>query len=65
MFTPNTLTWRQFWAIHLLVALSLLALWGWIETGNRYLILAAAAAFYGSLCFAFAGLYQRLARRSP
>ncbi len=63
MFKRYGLSLRQFLALHFMVALSLFALWGWVETGNRYLILGAAAAFYGALCFALAGLYELLAKR--
>ena len=38
---------------HLSVFLSLLALWGGLDTGNTYLYLLAALAGYGALCFAF------------
>lgn len=49
----------RFFVLHALVLLSVLALWGWIETDNRYLILCAALSFYGALCFAFIGLYRK------
>lgn len=64
MFQRHGLSLGRFIALHLLVALSLFALWGWVETGNRYLLLATAASLYGALCFAFAGLYRLRGSRS-
>lgn len=49
---------RQFFALHFLVFLSVFALWGWIETDNKYLILCSVLSFYGALCFAFIGIYK-------
>lgn len=46
--------------IHLCMVLSLLALWGYLETANSYLILLAVLSFYGSLCFAFIRLGKLL-----
>lgn len=62
MFKRHLLSLWQFLALHFLVALSLFALWGWIETDNRYLILGAVAAFYGALCFALAGINEQLSK---
>lgn len=62
MFKRHGLPLWQFLALHFLVALSLFALWGWLETGNRYLILGAVTAFYGALCFALSGIYAQLAK---
>ena len=39
--------------IHGLVLLGLVALWGWIETDNRYILLGVAASFAGAVCGAF------------
>ena len=40
-------------SIHLFVFLSLLALWGALETGNTALYLLAALSGYGAVCSAF------------
>lgn len=50
---------KQFWFLHFLVFLSLLALWGYLETGNKYLVLCAVLSFYGALCLAFRALLKR------
>ena len=39
--------------IHGLVLLGLLALWGYIETDNGYILLGVAASFAGAVCGAF------------
>ena len=49
----------QFIALHVLMLLSIVALWGWVETGNKYFVLCSVMSFYGALCFAFIGLYKR------
>ena len=36
--------------IHGLVLLGIIALWGWIETDNRYILLGVAASFAGAAC---------------
>jgi hypothetical protein len=59
MFNLTSLSKIQFIALHSLVFLSVLALWGWIETDNKYLILCSVLSFYGALCFAFIGAYKR------
>ena len=41
------------WFIHLVVGLGLLALWGYIEIGNKYLLLFMALSFSGAMCGAF------------
>jgi len=55
----NKLSKRQFWFLHFLVLLSLLALWGYIETNNKYLILLSVLSFYGALCEAFKALLRK------
>ena len=50
---------RQFYSLHFLVFLSVFALWGWVETNNKYLVLCSILSFYGALCFAFIGAYKR------
>ncbi len=42
---------RNLICIHGCIALALFALWGGLETGNRYLFLCAALSFSGALCF--------------
>ncbi|HOO27875.1 MAG TPA: hypothetical protein PLU43_05380 [Lachnospiraceae bacterium] len=39
--------------IHFLVLLGLFALWGMIESGNRYLVLFAVLSLAGAVCGAF------------
>ena len=39
--------------IHGLALLGLVALWGYIETDNRYILLGMAASFAGAVCGAF------------
>jgi len=43
----------NFWFIHLMPLLGLLALWGYIEIDNRYLLLCVALSFSGAICGAF------------
>jgi len=56
---PKKLSKKQFWFLHLLVFLSLFALWGYIETNNKYLILLSVLSFYGALCEAFKALLRK------
>jgi hypothetical protein len=39
--------------IHFLVILSFFTLWGYIETGNKYLLLGILASVTGAICGAF------------
>lgn len=41
------------WFIHGMVLLGLCALWGYIETENKYILLGVAASFAGAVCGAF------------
>jgi hypothetical protein len=59
MLGPKRLSRRTFWFLHILVLLSLLALWGYIETNDRYLILLSVLSFYGSLCVAFISVLRK------
>ena len=43
----------NFYYTHLCMALSLFALWGYIQTAKPYLLFFTVLAFYGALCFAF------------
>jgi len=43
----------NFWFIHLMVPLGLLALWGSIEQDNEYLLLCVLLSFSGAICGAF------------
>ena len=43
----------NFFYTHLCMALSLFALWGYIQTAKQYLLFFTVIAFYGALCFAF------------
>ncbi len=43
----------NFYYTHLCMALSLFALWGYIQTAKQYLLFFTVLAFYGALCFAF------------
>ncbi len=40
--------------IHALLLLGLFALWGYIETNNKYILLGLAMSFSGAICGAFA-----------
>jgi len=59
MLGPKRLSRKTFWFLHILVFLSLFALWGYIETDNKYLILLSVLSFYGSLCVAFCSLLRK------
>lgn len=63
MFKFSVLSKLRFFALHALVALSILALWGWIESANKYLILFSVISFFGALCFAFAGISKKILSR--
>ena len=43
----------NFWFIHGLVMLGLLALWGFIEQDNEYILLGVYLSFSGAMCGAF------------
>ena len=43
----------NFWFIHGLVLLGLVALWGVIATGEPYILLGVVLSFAGALCGAF------------
>jgi len=59
MIGPKELTKRQFWFLHFLVFLSLFALWGYLETANKYLILLSVLSFFGALCEGFKYLVRK------
>lgn len=42
------------WFIHAMVLIGLLALWGYIETNNEYILLGVTLSFLGANCGAFA-----------
>ena len=44
---------RNFWFIHGLVMLGMLALWGSIEQDNEYILLGVYLSFSGAMCGAF------------
>jgi hypothetical protein len=39
--------------IHCMVALGIFALWGYLVTDNKYIILGVALSFLGAICGAF------------
>ena len=41
------------WFIHSMVLLGLLALWGFIEQDNKYLLLCVSLSFSGAMCGSF------------
>jgi hypothetical protein len=41
------------WFIHLMVGLGLVALWGYIEIDNQYLLLCVTLSFSGAICGTF------------
>jgi hypothetical protein len=43
----------HFWFIHSMVLLGLLALWGFIEQDNDYILLGVYMSFSGAMCGAF------------
>jgi len=43
----------NFWFIHSMVLLGLLALWGFIEQDNEYILLGVYLSFSGAMCGAF------------
>jgi len=59
MIGPKRLSKKQFGLLHFMALLSLFALWGYIETGNKYLILFSVLSFYGALCEAFKALIRK------
>jgi hypothetical protein len=59
MLGPKKMPKGQFWLLHSLVVLSLLALWGYMETDARYLVLLSALSFCGALCVAFIAVVRR------
>ncbi len=59
MIKSKKLSKKKFWFLHLLVLLSLFALWGYLETNNKYLILLSVLAFYGALCETFSALLKK------
>jgi|GEM_PF-2503159 len=46
--------------IHACAALSIFALWGYLETNNEYLIICSVASFFGALCFTFVRLFRAM-----
>ncbi len=43
----------NFWFIHAMVLLGLLALWGFVEQGNECVLLGVYMSFSGAMCGAF------------
>ena len=41
------------WFIHSMIPLGLLALWGFIESDNKYLLLCVSLSFSGAMCGSF------------
>lgn len=39
------------------------ALWGFIETGNRYILLGMAASFAGAVCGSFIRIMDKTSKR--
>jgi hypothetical protein len=52
----------HFWAIHVMVLLSLLALAGYLKTGKKCLIFFSVLSFFGALCFVFVALFEALGK---
>jgi hypothetical protein len=46
--------------IHVIFILGLAALWGYIETNNKYLLLCIALSFGGALCGSFVRVIDRI-----
>ncbi|OHA66971.1 MAG: hypothetical protein A3C82_02705 [Candidatus Wildermuthbacteria bacterium RIFCSPHIGHO2_02_FULL_47_12] len=60
MIGQKQLTNKQFLFLHIFAFLSVFALWGYIENGNKYLILFSVLAFFGALCEGFKHIIRRL-----
>jgi hypothetical protein len=41
------------WFIHSMVLLGLLALWGYIESDNKYILFGVVLSFSGAMCGSF------------
>ena len=52
----------QLWFIHAMVFLGLFALWGYIEAGNKYILLGLALSFFGALCGSFIRIIDSINR---
>ncbi|MDP1760441.1 MAG: hypothetical protein Q8L01_03300 [Candidatus Woesebacteria bacterium] len=50
----------HFWAIHILIFLSLFALMGYLKQNKKYQIFFCVLAFYGALCFVFVALFKAI-----
>ncbi len=46
--------------IHALVLLGLVALWGFIETDSKYILLGVAASFAGAVCGSFIRVIDKI-----
>jgi len=51
-------------SIHIMVLLGLAALWGFIETENKYLLLLTALFFAGAICGGFVTIIDKMNKRS-
>jgi len=51
------------WLIHFLVLLGLFALWGYIELGNKYLLLCMALSYSGALCGSFTRIIDAIDKK--
>ena len=49
--------------IHALVVLGIVALWGYIETGNKYILLGVAASFAGAVCGSFIRVIDKIEQK--
>ena len=47
-------------AIHILVFLSLFALFGYLKTEKKQLLFFTVLSFYGALCFLFKALFETI-----
>jgi len=51
----------HFWAIHVMVFLSLFALAGYLRNNKKqYLMFFSVLSFFGALCFAFVAVFEVL-----
>ena len=51
------------WFIHSMVLLGLLALWGFIEQDNKYLLLGVSLSFSGAMCGSLIGVVDAIRSR--
>jgi len=52
----------QFWFIHAMAALGLFALWGYLATNNKYILLGVVLSWAGALCGSFIRVIDTVAK---